>query len=352
MAKQTAKQAGAQSGAANQQNQNAAEQGKAPDPSPISAQPQADVQPGAQRLQGVAPEGDNASAGTGHQFGIDPDPVSDAAPGPALNVDAAKTIAPQPEVAQPSVVNAVPTAFLVTGLKPKPGSAEVVELSIETPDGLMGGTLDMSIEAASANKIQQGKLVYVFEDGTYSVPDLPPMQVARPGAGPVTGLRGVNAQAAQPVEASTDLDVLDTTATISHPKREHTILVNGDEITHLFEHGKAKRMPASHAMKFVKHKAFIVTDPNTGKRYEPIADPSQRQVNIHALSPSQVIASLDELTNKALLNRCHTLNGGERYGGNSERNEMIAFIVAATSPQQAEGGGDEMDKTQLDRMFG
>jgi hypothetical protein len=262
---------------------------------------------------------------------------------------AAATPAPkeaQHEVAKRANEHVEPTAFLVTGLKPKVGAAGVVVLDLETPDGKMGGTLDMPAEEAGGHAIVNGKLVYLYPDGSYSVPNLPPMQVARP-TGPAT----TNGAPAPRTPASAELDVLDTTATISYPKREHTIIVNGEEVTYLFEQGKPRRMPAAHAMKFVKYPAFQVTDPATGKRFEPIADPSQRQVSIAALAPNQVIASLDELTPKALLHRCHTMNGGERYGANSDPREMIAFIIAATAPQQAEGGADEMDADQLAKMF-
>jgi len=283
------------------------------------------------------------------------DPVAPDNTAPIAPLEGTDMAKSEPQAAEPSQSALAqqaspalePIAFLVTGLKPKANTPGVVTLDLETPDGKMGIALDLTAEEASDRKVGPDKLVYVYPDGTYTIPDLPPMQVARPAT--IGGLRNTGVSPRPP--ASAEMDVLDTTATISYPKREHTIIVNGEEVTYLFEQGKPRRMPAAHAMKFVKYPAFQVTDPATGKRFEPIADPAQRQVSIAALAPNQVIASLDELTPKALLHRCHTLNGGERYGANSDTREMIAFIIAASAPQQAEGGTDEMDADQLDKMF-
>lgn len=173
--------------------------------------------------------------------------------------------------------------------------------------------------------------------------DPAPSEAPRPPAG---GLRAVSA--APKAEPDT-LFVTDTTCTPEYPKRTHVIMVNGMRETKTFEYGKTLEMPAAHAMKFLPTREFIVTD-HTGKRYEPVANPVDRHVNITALSPGQVVASLDELTTKALLVRARTLNGGEKFGANSNRDEMAAFIIAATRGGAAPEAAEEMDGDKLGRM--
>jgi hypothetical protein len=278
---------------------------------------------------------------------------------------AAKTEAPGPE--QQGEAKPVKT-LIVTAIRDE---GDAIYLDCESPDGQTGGSCAVEAEDIEKHGIKAGTVIQVNPDGTISVeggttqPGAAPEQVAPTAPLPASpaqqaaqlvspvlqaaqlgqaramplGAGLANAPAVAPAPP-TDLMVTDTTATPNYPKRIHTIVVAGTEISYTFEAGKPTQMPLAHAMKFVKNEAFIVVDPATGRRYEPFADPSQRQVQIASLAPGQVIASLDELTSKALLFRCQSLNGGERYGANSDRREMIAFIVAATNPMQAGEAGD------------
>ncbi|WP_341702622.1 hypothetical protein [Ferrovibrio sp.] len=164
-----------------------------------------------------------------------------------------------------------------------------------------------------------------------------------------TGLRAVGQTARQEPET---MLVTDTTAVPSNPRRVHTVVINGMPIDYTFEAGKPVEMPAAHAMKFVRVPEFIVTT-KEGRRLEPIANPITRHVSIQTLDPGQVVAGLNELTNTALLHRAQVLNGGEKYGANSSRDEVIAFIMAAIGGQggpAADVETDDMDDESVGRM--
>lgn len=192
---------------------------------------------------------------------------------------------------------------------------------------------------------------------------------------PVTGEATAGAPAALKKERK--LYVIDNTCGPEHdgstPKnwRTHVVLVEGRERPIKFKYGEATEVDFAVGMKFLKHEAFEVRDPNSGAKLEAIPDILKRSIGQgEELAADQIIARLDELTLPALLMRSAGLDGGEKYGTNSARDEIIAFLLdktrerakqiatarparaAVMDESSAPDKADTVTGDEFDRMFG
>lgn len=122
--------------------------------------------------------------------------------------------------------------------------------------------------------------------------------------------------------------------------RRHSILLqdargNQVEKVYAFRHGAPTEMPAAHAMKFLKAEGFIV-QAKGGRTIRPVRDPL---ADVGAPGPQleadECIANLGELTLPALLKRAGIMPGGEQFAGNSQRDDVVAFIVNARREKAA-----------------
>lgn len=86
-------------------------------------------------------------------------------------------------------------------------------------------------------------------------------------------------------------------------------------------------MPLDHAMKFLVDRAFRVVGPDQ-QIIRPVEKVEGQLANI-PLEPDQVIARLDELEVTALLKRAKMLPDSHVLGGNSDKADIVAFIVAS-----------------------
>ncbi len=174
----------------------------------------------------------------------------------------------------------------------------------------------------------------------------------------------------------TDLYVIDTSTSGHHDgatdarKRRHEVLVGGAAHVWAFVHGHPTKMPRADGLKFLRAKGFIVKD-QSGRTLGAVTDPlSLEQGAGVALAPDQVVANLRELTMPALLARANVLDGGEKFGGNSARDEIVAFLVEARrkalppAPGRAAAAarvmdestapesGDHLPPEDFERLFG
>jgi len=176
-------------------------------------------------------------------------------------------------------------------------------------------------------------------------------QVKAPAQQPPARPKAVAPEAAQDPDI---YNVTDTTAVPGGPPRVHTQIIDGIETNFTFKHGEALAMPRAHAMKFARHREFIVRDA-ASKRVQPVHDVMKREVDVKLLQPGQVIAEVRELTMDALLNRAQTLPGGERFGRNSQREDVMLFITQTMIDAQGEvrsGDTGDMADSDVARLLG
>ena len=124
-------------------------------------------------------------------------------------------------------------------------------------------------------------------------------------------------------------------------------------------------MPEDHARKFLRDEAFLVTD----ALGEPVAslnkEALKRNIPNDALPANMVIASLEELTQTALMTRCAQRPRAPKFTSDSSRETMIRFLKdefvadgAGIEPSAAgTEGGDElgdvedMDESTAQRLL-
>lgn len=125
--------------------------------------------------------------------------------------------------------------------------------------------------------------------------------------------------------------VLDTTA--RDGIRTHEMIVQGVVRSFNFEVGKGLPLPTTTAVKFLKHDAFKLVD-EKGEVLEWQRRPKQPNElgagETLKLADNETIARVDELSNGALLRRALELPLGEKFSTGSDRQEMIAFLVAVS----------------------
>jgi hypothetical protein len=143
------------------------------------------------------------------------------------------------------------------------------------------------------------------------------------------------------------LEVTDTTCSPTYPRRTHDIMVSGVIRQVTFEIGQPQLLPIDVALRFLKDDAFVVTDPRTGKKY----DPTPPQPDIHsgaafALASDEVVAKLDELTQEALFIRSKQMQGAEDIKKGTPKEKLISFLArsrAKTGTGAPSSRVDEMD---------
>lgn len=112
-------------------------------------------------------------------------------------------------------------------------------------------------------------------------------------------------------------------------KRRHEVTVNGQVIVHDFIHGGWTKMPRAQGLKFLKPAGFIVRD-HAGRVLRAVHDPLSVDPGAQAkLAHDEVVANLRELMLPALVARANVIDGGEKFGGNSSREEVIGFLAEA-----------------------
>lgn len=116
-----------------------------------------------------------------------------------------------------------------------------------------------------------------------------------------------------------------------HETRKHEILDGkGREKTFAFKYGEVTEMPAGDARRLLHIKSFAVfEDADMENRITPTSkanDGKEAQEKGVKLAPGQVIASLDELSDKALFARCCQYPGSEQFNEASSRFDFIAFL--------------------------
>ena len=139
------------------------------------------------------------------------------------------------------------------------------------------------------------------------------------------------------------------------PPRRHQILVDGGLVTYEFSPGVPTRMPEAHAMKFLASGFPVVDEKDRSVKGFRKSEPDG---SVPALAPDEVIASLDELTQEALLVRAQAAPGGEAFKRGAKKSDLIDFLVAsgglASSDEQPASDPDieEMGADELHAMFG
>lgn len=158
--------------------------------------------------------------------------------------------------------------------------------------------------------------------------------------------------------------VEDLNATRVGVERAHDIIVAGEIITYPFRPRHSTKMPFAHAVKFLKNKAFRVTDAS-GKVYEPIAEAKPEARASLSIADDEVIARLDELTVESLAIRANALDGGEGFKKSSRKADIMAFLIerarqsrdpsARRAPGRGgddDGGADDMSDDEVAAMLG
>ena len=146
------------------------------------------------------------------------------------------------------------------------------------------------------------------------------------------------------------LQVVDSTAGANSPAREHEIQVgDGRRVVYSFKHQSPVRMPFDHAMRFRPMDSFIVLD-DEGERYEPNpVTPPDAEIE---LAEDEVVARYEELTAEALFARAKELPGSDDLKRNSQKTEIIAFLVessrsALVAEDEAGDGEGEGSETMM-----
>lgn len=175
-----------------------------------------------------------------------------------------------------------------------------------------------------------------------------------------------------------ELYVMDKNARPPHEPRVHEILT-GDGIVekYSFHHQEFIKMPAAHAMRFLRDEAFHVSRDEKGlSRIRPMVEAKDEAGNAVAKEPDEVVARLDELKREALLRRALSMPGGDKLGSNVSSANLIAFILGEDVEEEAEetpapknkpkkgkgkagdaegvvdNNADTMSEEELDELFG
>lgn len=159
--------------------------------------------------------------------------------------------------------------------------------------------------------------------------------------------------------------VEDQTATLNYPERTHEIVYDGKVKAFTFKYGEKQKMPVDLALKFLKHDAFVVTDPDTGNRYEPTPAAPDMGLGVK-LQPGECVARYDELSLESLIVRAKQLPGGEKLNRNLGKQAVIDFILKQETAKLSlvkagadedvaavrGGSSDGMTKAEVDKLFG
>jgi len=118
-------------------------------------------------------------------------------------------------------------------------------------------------------------------------------------------------------------------------KRVHEIMLEGAKRQFYFQYGQGTKMPRAAGMKFLAS-GFDVREIE-GK----IIKAAPKGPDIHSterfvLGAEQVVANYDELTSEALLKRVNATYGGDGFSSQSQRSEMVAFLLAHRRKEAAE----------------
>ncbi len=184
--------------------------------------------------------------------------------------------------------------------------------------------------------------------------------------------RGSRAVAAQDnqgeaqAQAPNVLFVWDTTAALG-AVRNHDVIMSKNKVTgavltrtYGLASDKACKMPAEHALQFLRDKAFVVStvedlDTRDANRVQPVKQRVEK-VNVLTLSENETIAEWGELSTEALVRRAHAFPADEKPDVKASRAELIAFLVEkSTKPKQGMdkiGDVEEMPGDELDGLFG
>lgn len=110
-------------------------------------------------------------------------------------------------------------------------------------------------------------------------------------------------------------------------------------------HDRFTWMPAEHAAHFLRDDSFVVVD--ASETVKPPLPSQAVQVagrNTPVLEPGQVVARVDELENGALLARCLTMPGGEKFTTKTKRETMIRFLTGQAEARAAAAAKPEPDE--------
>lgn len=146
--------------------------------------------------------------------------------------------------------------------------------------------------------------------------------------------------------------VTDSSATMHYPTRVHEIILNGKVERITFNHGEPTLLPFEKAAKFQREGFTMLSEDGTELK-RPSDTPPVVQLSIKS---SEVVARLEELTQEALFLRASILIGGEKFGKNSNKKDMIAFLIehneklgiAAALEPGMEQQGDEDNLDEID----
>ena len=142
--------------------------------------------------------------------------------------------------------------------------------------------------------------------------------------------------------------VIDTSATVLAPHRQHDQVING-VIKHFdFYYDKQTFLPREIALKFLKE-GFIVKSPEGSEVTMPGKD---KELSTDKLAKDEVIAKLDELSLEALIVRSIMLPGGEKFSKSTSRQDLIQFLMGkkgakrvASRPAEEEPEDELIDET-------
>lgn len=130
----------------------------------------------------------------------------------------------------------------------------------------------------------------------------------------------------------TDLNATDSSGPRSHVMRERYVYPNGRsemrDVKYTFEPGKPTEIARTVALRFAKvDPSFEVKTPD-GYIIKPSTHKTDAGAEI-ALDPGQVVATVDELTDKALLDRAMAFPGAEHLPAKPKRADLIKFVLSA-----------------------
>lgn len=127
------------------------------------------------------------------------------------------------------------------------------------------------------------------------------------------------------------VNVLDTTAQAGQPARAHEMIVDGAVKCFTFEAGKPLALPPAVALKFLRHDAFKMTDPNgtpiAYKRRPKQPDELEAGEKL-VLKDEQTVANYDELSTAALQLRVLEMPGSDQFAEAPSRKAMIDFLIS------------------------
>lgn len=131
--------------------------------------------------------------------------------------------------------------------------------------------------------------------------------------------------------------------------RTHVLVVDGLNKSFTFQPHEAKELPPAIAVRFLKDEAFKLVDKEGNPieyRRRPRLPEELGAGERLAVADDEVIARLEELTDKALQLRALELTGGEKFAEAANRADMIAFLTehrkkrAKANAAPPEVGGD------------